>query len=63
MHFTCKLSYLCNDCREGKYCNDLLDFGDRAIKGQNQIEKRVTVPYTPLYERFVNKQIDFDKQV
>lgn len=40
-----------------------MDFGDRAIKGQNQIEKRASVPYTPLYERFVNKQIDFDKQV
>ena len=50
-------------CREGKYGNDLLDFGEHAIKGQSQIEKRDKVPYTPMYERFVNKNIDFSKQV
>lgn len=63
MNFICIFVYSTNDCREGKYSNDLLSFGDHAIKGQNQMETRVNVPYTPTYERFVNKKIDFAKQV
>lgn len=63
MNFICIFFYSTNDYREGKYTNDLLNLGDHAIKGQNQMETRVNVPYTPMYERFVNKKIDFAKQV
>ena len=50
-------------CREGKYSDDLLTVGEHAIKGQNQIEHRVEVPYKANYEQYVNTEISFEKQV
>ena len=49
--------------REGKYSNDLLEFGDHAIKGQGQMEKRLSISYNPTYKKYVIESIQFNKQV
>ena len=49
--------------REGQYSDNLLTVGEHAIKGQNQIEHRVEVPYKASYEQYVNTEISFEKQV
>lgn len=48
---------------KGKYGDDLLSNTSHAIKSQKQVETRAQISYKPLYERFVNKDISFNKQV
>ena len=35
---------------------------EHAIKGQKQLEKRVSADYKPQYQRFVNEDVSFAKQ-
>ena len=49
--------------REGKYADELLTNSNYATKSQNQTENRMQIEYKPLFERFVNEDKSFKKQV
>ena len=49
--------------KEGKYADELLTNSNYATKSQNQTENRMQIEYKPLFERFVNEDKSFKKQV